>query len=142
MNIKIRVRPCVQTYLVFSCMFGIPLLICAIETIIKNSMWECLVVCLLCLIFVFVWLHSYRVTIDSDIFEYKNLLHTRRIIRLSDVKFAKVEVGYARYRDRFKPPIRLVVNYVEGGREKFLYVNLKLFSKSDVEQILLALNAT
>lgn len=142
MNLPIRARPSIQTYLVFSCLFGTPLLLCAIGTIRQHSMWGGIVLCLLGFGFVFAWLLNYQVTVEGDKLEYKTLLHTRRTVRLSDVKTAEVEIGYPRYRDRLKPPVRLVVRYLKDGHAKDICINLKVFSKSDVEQLLLALKVT
>lgn len=142
MSLTIRARPSIQTYVVFSCLFGLPLLLCVIVSLREHSMWGGITVCLLGFAFVFAWLRGYQVAVEGDRLEYKTLLHSRRTVRLSDIKTAKVEIGYQRYRDRLKPPVRLVVHYLEGGHAKDICINLKVFSKPDIEQLLAALKAT
>lgn len=139
MSLPIRARPSIQTYLVFSCLFGVPLLLCVIANLRQHFMWGGIVICLLVFCFVIVWLHSYQIIVEGNRLEYKTLLHSRRTVRLSDVKTAKVEIGYPRYRDRLKPPVRLMVCYLEDGYVKDICINMKVFSKADVNQLLLAL---
>jgi hypothetical protein len=123
-------------------MVGIPLLLCTIAAIHQHSMWLAVAICFLGLGFVFVWLRAYQITVENGRLQYRSLWRGRQTVPLSDIQSAKIEIGNPNSGDAMKPPVRLVVQYVEAGKARHVCINLKVFSRSDVEEVLSLLKVT
>lgn len=57
-------------------------------------------------------------------------------LRLSDIESAKIEVGYRKYMDTFRAPLRLVIRPTKTVRISTVTINLKLFGKTEVQELL------
>jgi hypothetical protein len=140
-----RARTCRQTYLVFACMAAPLLLLFACVAIRDGSLTSnagsVVAMILLVLGFAFVWLRTYRITIEDGRLQYRSLWCGRQSVRLSDLQSVKIESGHSRYRDRFKPAVRLMVRYTESGKDRSLCINLKVFSRSDAKKVCSLLKA-
>jgi len=139
-SFRARVRP--QTYVLFTCLFGFPLGLCAVATLEEWSLWPAVVMGVFGLGLIYFWLYSYEIIICHGSLKYSALFQPQRTASLSEIESAEVQIGYSRYRDRLKPPIRLVVRFGEEGRNRTICINLKVFAKSDVEHVLSILNVT
>ena len=70
--------------------------------------------------------------------KYSTLLGGTKSVELKDVERAQVEVGYSRFRDRLKPPVRLIIRTRDG---RTFAMNLKVFRARDIKHLLSLLNA-
>lgn len=101
-------------------------------------MWVAVLICFAGLCFLLFWIGSYRVEVDRGVMKYSTLLGGTKSVELKDVERAQVEVGYSRFRDRLKPPVRLIIRTRDG---RTFAMNLKVFRARDIKHLLSLLNA-
>jgi hypothetical protein len=70
------------------------------------SAWPIVVAVAAFSVLILVWLASFRLVLTAEAIWYTTLLRTR-VMRLSDIERAEIQVGVTKYRDRFRPTIRL-----------------------------------
>lgn len=121
--------------MLLSCL-ALPLLICLLAARKQPSMWLPASICFGAMGFVALWLRSFRVSVTEDAIIYSSLFGGRRSVRIEDIESAEIEVGNPRYWDRLKPPFRLVIRPRQGVSAPALAINLKVFDKSDIAQLL------
>lgn len=130
-SIEMRANPASNVILVGISAF--PLIICLLAAIKGRSMWAATLICLTGVAGLLFWLRSFRLGISDEVLRYTTLFGGTKTVELRDIASARVEVGYSRYRDRFKPPLRLVVSSRDG---RIINVNMKVFRACEVEQLL------
>ena len=119
-------------------LFAVPLIIWLLAASKQASMWVPVLFCFSGLVILLFWITAFNIEVDHSVLKYSTLFGGTNSIKLGDIQSAHFEVGYACYRDRFKPPIRLVIRSRDG---KKLTLNLKVFQAAEVEKLLSFLNA-
>jgi hypothetical protein len=80
------------------------------------------------------WIVCHHISVRGDVLRYSVPLRRAVQVRLSEVTKMGYEVGDERYRDRFRPFMRLVVvAETPGGRRKF-DIALKPFRREDIRR--------
>jgi len=120
--------------------FTLPLLICMLAAIKHPAMWIAVLICVTGIAFVLIWLKYYEVEVADGTLKYSSLFSRPKYVQLDSIVSAKIEVGYRLYRDRFKAPLRLVISTCNDKSDCSISINLKVFSKQDVESLLLLLD--
>jgi hypothetical protein len=87
-------------------------------------------------IFIFVWLKRFELEVTQDTIRYSAPWSEAQSLKIVDVARAEVEVGISRYRDRFRPPIRLVLYPTDAAEGKAITINMKVFRKEDIRRLL------
>jgi hypothetical protein len=108
---------------------------------LTSNAWSVAAMILLVLGFAFVWLRAYKITLENGRLQYRSLWRSRQGAPLSDIRSAGIEIGNSGYLDCFRPTVRLMVRYTEGGKDRSLCINLKVFSRSDAKEICSLLKA-
>src|SRR5689334_10097581 len=80
----------------------------------------------------FVWIACFKLVVANSFISYRTLFTGTRSFALSEIESCHLAVGYQKYWDRFKPPIRLVIQPQQSTGKKAISVNLKVLSNSDV----------
>jgi len=127
------IRACASTYVVFGVIFGVTL-VPGLALIPKNPPGLLGVVALnfLALALSFTWIASFKLVVANKFISYRTLFTGTRSLALSEIERCDLAIGYERYWDRFKPPIRLVIQPQQSTGKKAISVNLKVLSKPDV----------
>jgi hypothetical protein len=96
------------------------------------SAWPIVVAVAAFSVLILVWLASFRLVLTAEAIWYTTLLRTR-VMRLSDIERAEIQVGVTKYRDRFRPTVRLELHsYIANARP--LIVNLKVFTRDGLAE--------
>jgi len=113
-----------SAYWILGTMAGAPFTLSIVASTVHRSWLRAAVICLVAMAVSFLWLGSFKLVLD-DIHE---------VVRMA------VRAGGLRYADRFKPPIRLVIVPRASAGERAMAVNLKVFNRREVAQLLEALD--
>jgi hypothetical protein len=82
------------------------------------------------------WLGSFQVRLCGSTLEYWSLFGGYRALKQDDIAKARIEIGSSSYGDRFRPPIRLeILPGALGQSKQPVFINLKVFSRSDLKRI-------
>lgn len=148
--IKMKTKPIVMrsaksTYIVFTLMWLIPLFI-SLFAILKQpldkSLWLMGLIVIACGITATLWVYKFKIEIKEGVIKYETLFGGVKAAKLSDIESATVKVGVHEYMDRFLPTIRLEIKMKPNSSNfKNMIINLKVFSKSDVNDLTKAVNA-
>ena len=90
--------------------------------------------------FVALWVKCYVVRILNGRLECRRFLGRPRGINLINIEAASLEVGRRGYADRFRPPFRLAIEPHKRGSEEGFDINLRVFSREDVERLIYVLS--
>jgi len=82
-------------------------------------------------LFVFVWIGSFQITVSGSRLSYRTLFGGTRTLLLSEVASAETQLGTGKL---FGPFHRLVITPKDSSRP--MAVNMKIFEKSDLQQLL------
>jgi hypothetical protein len=88
------------------------------------------------LVLIVYWVLAFRIALDEQALEYRTGFWPRHRIRLEEIKWVRVEAGWARYADRFRPMVRLAVQPVKGSTVHGFDINLKPFGREDIHRLL------
>jgi hypothetical protein len=84
----------------------------------------------------FVWIASLKLVVANGFISYRTLFTGTRSFAVSEIERSDLAIGYETFWDRFKPPIRLVIQPQQSTGKKPISLNLKVFSKPDVLWVL------
>jgi hypothetical protein len=84
----------------------------------------------------FAWIACFKLVVTNGAVSYRTLFTGTRTIALSEIEKSNLVIGYDTVWERFRPPIRLVIQPQQSTRKKPIFVNLKVLSKQDVLWIL------
>jgi hypothetical protein len=135
-NTPLNMQASRGTYATLLSIMALPLVICLLAARKQPSMWLPVSIWLGVMGFVALWLRCFRVIVSEDALVYSSMFGGRRSVRLQDIKSAQIEIGNERYWDRLKPPFRLVIRPRPGISAPTLAINLKVFARSDIAQLL------
>ena len=133
----LEVKASVWTYITFGVIFGIPLIIDLSN--VRRSGLRISLVCLICMGLCFLWLSAYRLRIANGAVTYRSLIGGIRSLALSDIGRAQIRIGVSSYTDRFRPTARLVLEPRPESNSRPVSVNMGVFSKQSIDQVLAAL---
>jgi hypothetical protein len=124
-------RASVSTYVVVGVMFGVTLVL-GFAAILRNpNFWSAVALNFMVLALSFVWIASFKLVVANSFISHRTLFTGTRSLALSEIESCELALGYEKYWDRFKPPIRLVIQPQQSTGKKPISVNLKVLSKSD-----------
>lgn len=121
-------RAAVSTYVVFGLMFG-PL--CCLS-ILKFRESSATIVLSFVLLFIFVWIRTYRVVVDGAQLSYNSLFGGKQSVQLSQIVSVRTEIGI---RDAFGPMYRLVLELASAKGKSQIIVNMKVFRREDMVKL-------
>ena len=102
----------------------------------QRSFW---IPALLCLGVAFVlsaWARSHYLLMDHERIEYRTLLKSKASITLDRIQAIEYQEGSRGYRDRFRPLARLMVFPQATSGHPPIQINLNVFARQDVADIL------
>jgi hypothetical protein len=135
----VTLRPPRSTYLVFWLIWAVPFGLGVVLTVQDRSHWQLLGAATAGIALSLLWIRSHEIRLSKSELAYRTPFRKGRSISLSEIEKAEVKVGVFRYRDRFKPTVRLeVVPRPSSGREPIV-IGLKLFAERDVNRLFDAL---
>lgn len=130
------IRASVSTYVVFGVIWGV-LLVPGFVLLTRNAGYLSVVaLSLLGLMLSFVWIASFKLVVANGFISYRTLFTGTRSFVLSEIERSDLAIGYETYWDRFKPPIRLVIQPHQSTGKKPISLNLKVFSRPDVLRVM------
>lgn len=88
------------------------------------------------LVLITYWTLAFRIVVDDQALEYRTGFWPRHRIRLNEINWVRVETGWRRYTDRFRPMVRLAVQPVAGCTVRRFDINLKPFGRRDIHRLL------
>jgi hypothetical protein len=137
----IVLRATASSYGVLGFIFGFVTLMTGLATRSDRSMGPAFGASAAAWILSYVWLARFRIVADSDCLTYTTLFAGARTCCFTEIRKMSVESRVRDYSDRFKPFVRLVIKPNKEANAKPLYLNLKVFSRCGVRQLLDALRA-
>jgi hypothetical protein len=89
----------------------------------------------------FVWISRFQIILSDESICYRTLFGGTRSLGLSDIERADIEVGMDEltYRDqlfRLRPMVRLVIKPYPSSGKSPMDINLKIFSRRDIDRVL------
>jgi hypothetical protein len=132
----LKIRSSKKSLALLEGILAIPFFISIFATKNQPSMWIPVVILVIFAVVVFVWMISFRIEVAFGMLKYHSLLGGTKEVRLNEIEVARIEVGYSKYMDRFRPPVRLCVRPQRGLGAKAFDINLRVFDRSDIDQLL------
>ncbi len=129
---------CVSTYLIFGTITGLPFMISLLATLKNPVAWPGVVACLFIMAAIFWWLNAFKIQVSEKDVSYRSLFQGTVSLAFSEIKEAKTDVTFSKV---FGPPIRLVLTPKPNIAKPPIIVNIKVFCRSDVAQLLKNLEA-
>ncbi len=130
------IRPDSKTYMIFSIMITLPILIGIIAGIENPSANFGIIVYLLTVAIIWLYFVYGTIVIYDDHIEFRTL-YSRKAMKFSDVKNAKIHSFVDdSYFDRLKPPIKLWIYPKPESGKKPIWINAKIFKKEDLSYVL------
>ncbi len=137
----LELRASRSAYVLAGIIFGSLTLLTGLAAINDKSVRGLFILCFGCWVFSYAWLFRFRFRVSDDSFTYRSLFGGTKTCRLTEIDRIKKEMGLREYSDRFKPHWRLVIKTnPEIGRSP-IYVNLRVFGRAGVRQIVECLHA-
>jgi hypothetical protein len=121
-------RACASSYLVFTAIAGIPLVLSGVVALREPSFLEAVLVCAAALAFVFLWLSRFRLLITPEAVSYSSLFGGKRTVERSDI----AEAGFAARPGAFESPLTFVIR---SGSGREVRINAKVFSRTAVREL-------
>lgn len=87
-------------------------------------------------VFLNLWLFFFALDVAAGVLSYRTLFRGWVRIRLEEINSVEIQIGERRYRDKFRPPLRLVVQPKSVSSIRPFDINLKVFRKEDIEILL------
>ncbi len=128
---SLSMRADTATYIVFGLMIGVLLILSVLAFIKDASFWKLIAILLFIMAFCFLWISSYRIDLSDKELSYKVFLRRAKVILLSNIDKARIEMGDDKYTDRFKfkPTCRIVIVSRKNVSQKDILINMKVFKK-------------
>ncbi len=120
---------------------AVPFGICLAAAVHSPHLWPAVLLCATTGVFLSVWLLSFRLEVQDDQITYRSLLGGRRSLAWHEVATARIEGGAASLADAWKPTFRLIIQPKPGVAAPPLTINLKVFTRSQIRQLLDVLSA-
>jgi hypothetical protein len=133
LTVETRYRACVSTYLVFGAITGIPFLISLLATLKNPTVWPSVIACFFIMAAVFWWLNTFKIQLSESGVSYRSFFKGAVYLAFSEIKEAKTDVTFS---EVFGPPIRLVLTPKPNVAKPPIIVNIKVFCRRDVAQLL------
>lgn len=99
--------------------------------------WPPIIVLACWMLGIYVWFRSFSIQVSDGTLQYHSLFGGSRVIPLSEIKRAAIEVGISKYTDRFRPLFRLSI----VSKDSSFDINLKVFNKEDLQTLFMVLHA-
>jgi hypothetical protein len=131
----VTLRPPRSTYLVFWLIWVVPFGLGAALTVQNRSHWQLLAVAIVGIVLSTLWIRLHEVRVSKGALTYRMPFWKGQSISLSEIEKAEVKVGVFRYRDRFKPTVRLEIVPKRSSGQEPIVIGLKLFAEQDVHRL-------
>ncbi len=93
-------------------------------------------------LFLNLWRSRFLLALDGEQLQYRTLFRGSTLVPLEEIESVELRIGGSRYRDRFRPPIRLHVMTKPGSQVKPFDINLKVFHGKEVARFLEKIEAS
>ena len=134
-------RACSSGYITFGIIAGLPLSLYLIAPLFgRHILWGPVGIMFLAGLSIFIWLSSFKVTLDDDKLTYKTLFSKTSSLLYSEVAEAKLESGIGNAPNRYGPTVRIIVKPLASSERQPIVINAKLLSRKNTKQILAVLN--
>lgn len=137
----LTIKAATSTYVTFGVIWGTLALIAFIVSWKTSSSLAVFALLILVMVFCFTWIAAFKLVLANGVLSYRTLFGGTRSIPLSEIERAEGAIGYDKYSDRLKPPIRLVIQPSSSSRQKAIHVNLKVLRRQDVLRVIKALES-
>jgi hypothetical protein len=138
-NDRLIIKFSVTSLLIAEIFIGFPFLIWLFGVIrypINIKAWIGCVIIFIFGILVYLWFNSYHIEIINGILKYRSPFSGIKQIPLSDIEHAHIDIGVLGKNDIYHGFVRLVLNPKMTSQAKGFYINLKVFEKNGVKQLL------
>jgi hypothetical protein len=115
-------------------------LVMALDALKKPAMWTPAAILFAIAMGGAIYPLGYRVELRDRVLTYRWLFHTVKTLRLEDIESAAIEVAGKRYRDRFRPWIRLVIRSRGPTGIESLDIPIMVFRNEDASKLAKLLN--
>ena len=131
---RLEAHSCSSTYLVFGGMF-VPVLLVAVYVAAfrKPHDWEMAAIVLSVLIFIIIWIRFFRIVVSNGIIHYRSLFGGNKCLALGEIRKAEIKIGGE---EAFGPFYRLILYPSEDVNKTRIVINMKVFSREDVNALL------
>ena len=128
-----------STYVIFTVFGGIPLAVWMVAFIVRPPEFPTLVkvfgLFLSYFCFAYFFISRYRFELNDGVLSYRSLFQGTKVLRLDEIEKARLAIGDYSAGERSKPFYRLEL-FANDTSKKPIVINLKMFKKEEVQQIL------
>ena len=131
----IRLRVATSAFLALLGPWVFVLALSLVATTKSTSAWNIVFLSTVVIIVIASWLASTSIALTSTELSYHSLLSWTEI-PFSEIEHAEIQIGAFGWADRFRGTTRLIVSSKREQESRQLVINLKLFKKHEVDEIL------
>ncbi len=135
-----RLRGAKSSLVILETLVLVPFGICLAAAFRQPGMWIACALLLAAGIFIFLWFESIVIEVKDGQLRYRSLFGGTKLLSMDEIKETRLEVGIQKYRDRFRPPYRLVVVPRSHVGVAPFDINLRIFSRRDIENLVALLS--
>lgn len=106
---------------------AVPLGLMLIVALRQPSFWLLAVMFAAATFFMAIWLGSFELQVSNDGLAYRSLFAGRKMLPLTEIDSAWIEIGVVQPGDRYRSPARVIV---KGRNDSLIHINTKVFPRS------------
>ena len=126
-------RACASTYAIMIGIWAFLFLLVLYSALRHaNSAWPLVSMLGCVLVFVLCWVGSFRITIFANSVSYRSLLGGTRTLLLDEISKAEIKIATT---ENFGPVYRLILWPESFAEKKSIVINMKVFSKTDLNRV-------
>lgn len=84
---------------------------------------------------VWIWHRTFRLEVKQGILRYRTLFSGLTELPLADIESARIEIGCFRFRDRFRPTVRLVIIPKPDSAVRSFDITLPVFAQGSIKPL-------
>lgn len=114
----------------------IPFGICLAAAFKRSSTWLPAVILFALMVALLVWQKAFLLELRQGVLRYRRLFGGITKVALAEIERAGIEIGCFRFRDRFRPTVRLVITTKKGSSVRPFDISVRVFEREGFEQLL------
>ena len=130
-DVNFTARACASTYAIM-CGFLTLMFLLVLYSHQAKGAWQMLVMLGSILVFILLWVGSFRISVAGNTVSYRSLLGGTRSLQSSEIEKAEIKIDRT---EKFGPVYRLILWPESFALKKPIVINMKVFSKADLTRL-------
>jgi hypothetical protein len=115
---------------------SVPLITCLYSFRNKQNMWIPTLLLVGLMLGLWIWHRAFHLEVKQETLSYRSLFTGQTELPLADIKSARIEIGCFRFRDRFRPTVRLVIIPKSISAVRPFDISLRVFDRHTIQPLL------